>query len=236
MRALARACGQPEPTEFDDDVGAAWVGDHGFHYTEDDPRVVGRALRWAQARGLTRIELFTPSGASELARRAALVDGRHLEPAPTPTVGVWAVDGAEVTPAQPGPAIPPPPVPDEHWSLAALMTEAGARPIDDHGVLVAEVAGLEVARVVEGGEGPVIDVGVGQADRELNQVVHTASDPVTDMRRVIASVNEYRLRNDHHPLQRLARERWLRSVLLDDPARIEAGGLAPLVPRRGRRG
>ncbi|MEM9133380.1 MAG: hypothetical protein AAF962_01785 [Actinomycetota bacterium] len=144
--------------------------------------------------------------------------------------------GAEVAEAVPGPSAAAPEIPDDHWALAALMTEAGARPVDDNGVLVAEVAGLEVARVVDGTDGPVIDVGVGQADRELNQMIHRDADPVSDLRRVIAAVNENRLRHDHHPLQRLGRERWLRSMLLDDPTLVGALDLAPLVPLRSRAG
>jgi hypothetical protein len=116
------------------------------------------------------------------------------------------------------------------------MSEAGASPIDDHGVLVGEVAGLEVARVVDGPAGPVIDVGVGQADRELNQVVHADRDPDSGLRRVIAAVAELRSGHAHHPLTRLARERWLRSSLIDDPSPIGAVSLDPVVPLRPRTG
>lgn len=230
LRALARACAEVEPTDFDDAVDAAFVGERGFFYTEADGRAVGGALRWATSRGLNRIDVFTPDGASELARRSSLLGPGE------PTIAVWHVAGSDVAEAVPGPAAEAPEIPDDHWALAALMTEAGALPVDDHGVLVAEVAGLEVARVVDGEDGPVIDVGVGQADRELNQMIHRDADPVSDLRRVIAAVNENRLRHDHHPLQRLGRERWLRSLLLDDPTLVGALDLTPLVPLRPRAG
>jgi hypothetical protein len=108
--------------------------------------------------------------------------------------------------------------------------------VNDHGVLVAEVAGLEVGRVVDGDDGPTIDVGVGQADRELNFLVHGGADPGGGLRRVIAAVAEYRSARSHHPLTRVGRARWIRSWLLDDPTRIGAAGLEPLPPLRDRPG
>lgn len=153
-----------------------------------------------------------------------------------PAVAVWRVNGADATIARSRPAVDPPAIPGDHWRLAGVMSEAGARPIDDHGVLVAEVAGLEVARVVDAGGGPTIDVGVGQADRELNQVVHPDGEPGARLRRVIAAVVEHRQAGGHHPLTRVGRERWLRAALLDAPELVGAESLDPLVPLRPRAG
>jgi hypothetical protein len=132
-------------------------------------------------------------------------------------------------------------LPSSHWALAGVITEAGARPIDDHGQLVAEVAGLEVARIAEAdgpGRAAMLEVGVGQADRELSALVHTHEGVDDGLRRVVAAVMRYRSDHGdhHHPLARLARERWLRSILLDQPDLVEASHLAPMVPLRPRQG
>ena len=108
--------------------------------------------------------------------------------------------------------------------------------MDDYGLLIGDVAGLEVCRVVDGPDGPTIDVGVGQADRELHQMVHGKADLDHELRRVISAVAQYRRPGSHHPLTRVGRERWLRSVLLDDPGLVGAEQLEPIVPLRSRRG
>jgi hypothetical protein len=229
LRALARAATGAEVTEIDPSLGAAMAGDVAFYLAEADPRALGRALHWALSRGASRVEILASGVGPELARRAALLTG-----IPGPTIGVWTVTGAQVAPAVPEPAPEPPILPASQWALAGLITEAGARPVDDHGLLVAEVAGLEVARVV----GDIIEVGVGQADRELSALIHTNDDVNQGLQRVVATVVQHRAsRGDsHHPLTRLARERWLRAVLLDHPELVDATELAPLVPLRPRRG
>ncbi len=227
---MSRACADVELERVDATIEAGVAGDRGFYYVEDDSRAVGRALRWAEVNGLATIEVLATGGTADLARRAAFLGDE------APAVSVWQVEGATAIPAVPAPAPTPPEIPAEHRALAGLITEAGARPVDDHGVLVAEVAGLEVARVVDGPDGPVLDVGVGHADRELNQMVHAGADPVTDLRRVIAAVGDYRLRQSHHPLARVGRERWLRSMCLDEPGLVGAATLEPIVPLRRREG
>jgi len=219
-----------------------------FYLADEDPRAVGRALHWAQSNNAARLEILAagpPStNAGDLARRASLLATPEGD---GPAVGVWATEGASAAPAQPTPVPDPPVLPPSHWALAGLITEAGARPIDDHGQLVAEVAGLEVARVVvppvvpgfDGGDAaPTIEVGVGQADRELSVLVHTGDDVNTGLRRVVAAVVQHRRDHgdSHHPLTRLARERWLRAILLDRPELVDAAELTPLVPLRPRQG
>jgi hypothetical protein len=255
LRALARAVSGSDLSLVDTTIGAGLAGDVAFYLAENDPRAVGRALHWAQSRRASRLEILATGASGDLARRAGLL----LEQ-PGPTIRVWSVIGAEVNPAVATSIPEPPELPASHWALAGLITEAGARPVDDNGRLVAEVAGLEVARVVEaapvhqptteqeaagdagGGTepaaGPTIEVGVGQADRELNALVHSGHGLDRDLRRVVATVVQHRASHgsSHHPLNRLARERWLRTLLLDRPELIEAVELAPLVPLRPRRG
>ena len=149
--------------------------------------------------------------------------------------------GPDVEPAVAAPAITPPPLPPDHLRFGAVISEAGARPVDDHGIFIAEVAGLEVARVVadeqDGGAGIAtrLAVGVGQADRELQQYLHRHLDDDANLRRAIAAVVRHRHPGSAtHPLTRVARQRWLRSVLLDEPWRLDLPPLEPVVPLRPR--
>ncbi|MFV0258003.1 MAG: hypothetical protein ACK5PP_06105 [Acidimicrobiales bacterium] len=249
---MARAAASVELDDVADDIGAGRAGERAFVLADARPepiRSLGPAVRWARAASATRLDLFAadPALAGDLARRAALlgldawVTVRLVDttgPAPTVTA---------VGPAPPALA-PPPPLDPAHVALGGIMTEAGARPVDDHGVLVAELSGLEVARVVDaedwdgptGGAprppGPMIVVGVGQADRELNRMVHGEHEPAAGLRRVVAAVAEYRRPGSHHPLARISRDRWLRSRLLERCELIDAAELEPVAPLRPRSG
>lgn len=229
--------------DLDPSVPAFATEGHVFYQT-DDVRGLGPALRWAaanEARTLTLVAEVEAAG--HLARRADHLAGPDSG-GPIERVEVWAATGPEVEPARPVTLEPPPELPGSHLRFASMVAEAGARPVDDHGLLVAEVAGLEVARVVDGGEdgvpdgaGPRLLVGVGQADRELQGYIHGHLDDDANLRRAIAAVVRHRNpRSAAHPLSRLSRQRWLRSVLLDDPGLIglvaDLDPVAPLRPRR----
>jgi hypothetical protein len=103
----------------------------------------------------------------------------------------------------------------------------GRHPRVEHGRLVGEVNGLEVARVEVDEDGPHLRVGVGRFDREANELLGR-SDSVED---VVELVRRYRtLGGEPHPLKLLARSRWLRSQLLADPSRVGADHLTPMAP------
>ncbi len=196
--------------------------------------MVGPAVVWALRSNADPLYIVAEAEhAGELARRAAEVVGLRVE--------VLEVNGTELSPAT-ATELPPLPVMDRSvWELASIFSEAGARPVDDHGRVVAEVAGLEVARIVPptgGGASPIeaarIEVGVGEADRELHTLVHSSMDSDTAVRRAVAMVAAERRRGSLHPLARMARERWLRSMLLDDPGIIGLATLQALPPLRPR--
>ncbi len=242
---LAKAGASIDLDEADGRVGAGHGRDAdgrpvGFFLAEDDPRAVGKALHWAGSKALAHVTILAEGWAGDLARRSELMsDPGASGVVDGPSIAVLAVVGSTIEPAVATPPVEPPPVPDEQWALAGIITETGARAIDDHGRLVAEVAGLEIGRVVDGpgdGLGPTIDVGVGQADRELTQLVHRDAQPGDGLRRVMATVAEHRRAGSHHPLTRVGRERWIRSMLLDDPALVGAAELEPIVPLRPRAG
>jgi hypothetical protein len=219
--------------DLDPSVTAFATGGRAFYQT-DDLRGLGPALRWAAANGATALTLLAEADvAGGLARRAG-----HLGPdGPIAPVEVWSATGPDVEPADPSPIEAPPELPPSHHRFASMVAEAGARPVDDHGLLVAEVAGLEVARVVDGddGVGPRLSVGVGQADRELQGYINGHLDDDTNLRRAIAAVVRHRNPGSAaHPLSRLSRQRWLRSILLDDPGLIGLDRLEPVAPLRPR--
>lgn len=236
---MARACSGLELATVDGTVGAG-IADgpaagtrSGFYLAVDEPRALGRALHWARSNDLSRLSILADGHSADLARRAELLTSDGTPPG---TVSVWEVVGADVEEAVPAPAEAPPELPEDHRRLASVISEAGARPVDDRGRLIAEVAGLEIGRVIDGEDGPRLDIGVGQADRELNQLVHGTNEPGDELRRVIRAVAEYRRAGSHHPLTRVGRERWLRSTLLDNPSPVGATMLEPLVPLRSRSG
>lgn len=209
-------------------VAGAVVDGRAFYHAPDE-RSLGPGLRWAASQGATRLTIIgDPAYSGHLARRARLVDAE---------VDVWTAEGVDVAPAVPTETLIPPLLPESHLAYRAVMTEAGARPIDDHGMLIAEVAGLEVARVVTDDDGVTarLDVGVGQADRELQQYIHGHLDDDANLRRAIAAVVRHRNPGAvAHPLSRLGRQRWLRSVLMDDPSLVGVEELMPVTPLRPR--
>ncbi len=210
----------------------------GVFYAEDE-RMVGPAVAWALRSNVDPLYIVAEAEhAGALARRTAGMVGLRVE--------VLEVDGTELKPATPTELAPLPVLDRSVWELAPIFSEAGARAVDDHGRVVAEVAGLEVARIVSptgSGEAPIeaatteaarIEVGVGEADRELHTLVHSSMNSDTAVRRAVAMVAVERRRGSLHPLSRMARERWLRSMLLDDPGTIGLSTLHAVPPLRPR--
>ena len=168
------------------------------------------------------LHVVVEEGAGLLARRAS-----QFEPAPT----VWQVDGAALRRAEPDP-VPAATVVDPRLAAYAdLLAAAGTDPVVEHGRLIGEVRGLEVARVeIVDGE-PRLDVGVGRFDREANALLHADQPTEETLRRVVSLVLEHRRdAADDHPLNRLARSRWLRWRVLQAPSLVGAAHLAPMAP------
>lgn len=210
--------------------GAALVdGDEGWVLLAGDagPKL-GAALAWARRTGVTRVSVVVDDAdaAGLLARRAALF---------TPSPGVWGIDGAALVPAVAAMAPVPLPAP-EAPELRALLTEAGLTVVDEDGMALGELLGLEVARIVHGPDGPELDVGVGRADRELTAMAHADLSPAARLARVVDIVGrERRPEAPPHPINRLVPERWLRASLVADPGLIGASALRPVPSVVGRR-
>jgi hypothetical protein len=159
-----------------------------------------------------------------VARRASL-----FAPAPQ----VFRLVGTDLVEAEPAPQLPV--VEPTAKALAAVepLRQAGAEIVVEHGVVLAEINGLEVGRVVADVEGPGVhlEVGVGRYDREAAQImeqIRSAADIRAD---IVDVVRRHRRPSDPpHLLNRLARQRWLRSRLVADPALVGAARLEPVEP------
>lgn len=234
LRALADAPDAAARADFPG--GAALVdGDRAWLLLDPDPvAAFGPALVWADRRGASDVTLLVDDAvaAGVVARRA-----RWFRDPPA----VLAVTGREASPAEPAlvdARWDPPSAPD----LAGLLVDADLEVVVEDGIVRGEVLGLEVARIVHGRtstgtpiDEPVLEVGVGHADREMTAMVHGGLPPMDQLVRVRDIVRQHRrLGAERHPLNQLAPERWLRSVLVRDPARVgctELRAALPAVPR-----
>lgn len=221
------------------DYEAGCVLDGRAYFLAWSVRDLGPALYWSRARGCDQLTVLADRPlAGELARRAGHLSGSFR-------VEVMEVVTADreftVDVAAPSPLVPPPPLDDDVVAFTPIIAETGARPVDDFGRLIAEVAGLEVARVVDDDTAAIptleggyrLEVGVGLADRELHSFVHGRLDDDTNLRQVIGSVIEHRrVGAGSHPLTRIGRHRWLRSQLVSDPSPVGAVDLVPVPPLR----
>jgi hypothetical protein len=94
------------------------------------------------------------------------------------------------------------------------------------------VLGLEVARMVgDDAEGWDLAVGVGDHDRDARREMRPGEDPAAALDRVVDLVRTWRSPGARlHPANRLAPERWLRSVVTSRPHLVGAAELVALAP------
>ena len=200
-------------------AGSAWV-----LLADRSERGLGGALAWAVRRDATQLHVVTEEHAGLLARRGG---GFGLP------VQVWRADGRLLHAAEAEPLPQAPSVPPHHREFEAVIVQSGAVPNEEFGVLVGEVGGLEVCRVVDD---PWLDltrleVGVGAHDREAFQALHGDRPAAEALATVVEAVRGHRLGPDHgHPLRRLAAERLLRFDLVADPSLIGARAVRPVPP------
>ncbi len=179
---------------------------------------VGSVLIWARNETRPIVVVVPEDRAGELARQA-----QDFE-----TISVWMLDGTTVTEAAVSPLASIPALSEAALGRAELFESVGASAVDDFGRLVAEVEGLEIARADDDGQ---IQVGVGTADRELHGYVHTHVDPAESLEKAATMVRSVRAMGAaSHPLNRRARQRWLRSVAFQQPSLLGAEVLTLLAP------
>lgn len=232
LGALLRDLGLEELAKATPGGGGAATQVDGVGYVLHAPeygiRSLGPALLWALKNNLASLVLFSDGYAGDLARRAHLITAID--------VAVRQVTEATSKPAEARPLALPPELPAEVLAVSKTFIEAGTVPVDDFGRLVAEAVGLEVARAQLDNDGNLeVAVGVGQADRELHALVHSNLTTVDAVTRANEMVSEFRKPNaEPHPLNRLGRARWLRSLAVAAPALVGVGVLSPVPPLRFR--
>lgn len=235
--------------------GTAWV-------LIDGPasRSLGPALGWAVRQGATSLELLAAEDTGQLARRAGalsfpvavwFVEDRTVLPAvaePLPVALDPPADHLALIPlieaAGAVPAVEHGVVTGEVRGLEVCrvvdhptvgrfaelsdVVPPSARPAPDD--LDAAVRRREEA-------GVVLEVGVGPNDREAFQLLHGDIPTPEALAAVVESVATHRsLDAPQHPLNRLARERFLRWRIEQDPALVGLGRVTatpPPIPRSG---
>jgi hypothetical protein len=231
LGALVRGRWGDEAAESADFPGGAALvaGSTAWLLLDANPlAALGPALVWADRRDVAELHLLLEADAGVVARRAAL-----FRQGPT----VWSVDGTDLQPVPPAPS-PPALAPRPAAELAELLVDADVEVVVEDGIVRGEVLGLEVARIVHGTttagtpiDEPVLEVGVGHADRELTGMLHGNLPPAAQLARVIEIVRAQRRAGaERHPLNQLAPERWLRAVLVADASRIGLASLRPAPP------
>lgn len=197
------------------------------------PKAFGSVMIWAARFEVTDLTLMVDAGAGpgDHARRATAFG---LPPT------VMAVDGTRLVDAEPAlsrATVTDPPAGVDAGTEA--LRSAGLDVVVDDGVVVGEYLGLEVARVVPSADGGEVRVGVGAVDQEANRALHAGSDQRELLVRVVADVAAHRRPGvPFHPLNRMARERWLMRSLIDDRSLVGVRslvGLPATEPRRGLR-
>ncbi|MEO7836841.1 MAG: hypothetical protein ABIS21_04300 [Acidimicrobiales bacterium] len=194
-------------------------GDAGWVLAEEGAeRALGGALVWARRVGLDAVHVLVESEdtAGALARRSAAF--RHPPQ-------VWVIEGRVLSCAVAAPTVAGRAPSEADRALMALCRAAGADVVVEHEMLVAEVLGLEVGRVVDGR----LDVGVGKHDREAQRLVHGGRPPEESLRAAVAAVQRVRRADaPAHEMNQLAQERWLRAVVMARPEMVGAASLSPL--------
>jgi hypothetical protein len=233
-------------------LGEAWV------LSDEAPqRILGQALAWSRRQpDITVLNVLVDgrvSGAgpglseqSESERDGAVATERGINTAGIVArraaafvgdIRVWEVHDRTLVPVAPEPVAAVPMVQPELLALSGEIAAAGADPLCEWGVLVGEVEGLEVCRVVRSNETGevVLQVGIGAHDREAFAMLHGDRPPLVALQGVVEAVAPHRVLNAApHALNRIATERLLRASLINAPGIVGAARLVandPPVPR-----
>ena len=204
------------------------VGDEAWVLLDGDADAhLGAVIAWSVRRGASRLHVIADEGAGVAARRA----GEFTLP-----IEIWRAREREVERVAAQAPTVPVTAPPEHLALADMIVAGGAEVVVEHGVVAGEVRGLEVCRVVDGVEGPQLDIGIGANDREAFRLLHGERPTLDALADVVSTVARHRqVGAEAHPFNRLARERFVRWRLIDDPGLIDATAVAPAEPPVARR-
>lgn len=186
----------------------------------DATRSFGGALAWS-LKHAKPLHLLVERDSGLLARRALQFDL---------PVSVWHVEGTTLLPAVAEPHASRVEPTAAHLHFVDLIASSGADPVVEHGVVLGEVRGLEMCRVVDDAHTGVarLEVGMGAHDREAFQMVHGDLPTEQALGQVIDAVLPHRSPGaDPHPLNSFGAERMYRWNAITDPASL---GFASIVP------
>ena len=229
LRALVRDhVGASEDIEGTPHVfapGAAFVtSTEVWVLVENDPaRALGGVLAWASQFELP-VQLLVEKDSSVLARQASFF--AH-------SVTVWHVDDRQLLPAVAEPHLAPIAPKLEHLEFVELIASSGAEPVVEHGVVVGEVRGLEMCKVVDDAYTGVarLEVGMGAHDREAFSMVHGDLPTEKALRQVIDAVLPHRSAGaDPHSLNSFGVERLHRWNAQQNPAALGFDSIELLEP------
>lgn len=229
LRALVRdhlgLASDPEGTPEVFGLGAAFVTSDAtwILIDGDSSRALGPVLAWA-TRFEKPVHLLVERDSGIIARRAQFFSS---------SVTVWHVDDRLLLPAVAEPHLPVVEAKPEHVSMMELIASSGADALIEHGIVVGEVRGLEMCRVVDDvatGESR-LEVGMGVNDREAFAMVHGELPKEEALRNVIEAVAIHREPGAMvHPFNQFGAERMHRWRALQEPASIGFAELSPADP------
>jgi len=209
-------------------LGAAFVSPDGTWVYVDGvaQRSLGPSLAWFlnqiqhESRDtITPLHVVVDRDSGVLARRSAMFDV---------PIHVWHVNDRSLLPAveeEHLEVVSPNP---RHLEFVSMIERAGADVVIEHGVVVGEVLGLEICRVVDDAfTGDTrLEVGMGAHDREAFALIHGHLPTEEALASVISTVAQHRAEGARlHPLNTFGAERLLRARCVDNPALV---GLASL--------
>lgn len=180
---------------------------------------------WAESNAVRHLNVVIDARSGTMARRSRYFARRTT---------IWRYEANELVEVDPAGHEPHVVVPAEHERFASLIADCGVDVVREHGVLVGEVHGLEICRVVDdptNPDGVRLEIGVGVHDRETFRLVHgtvATGEQLMDVARTVADIRKNPAAQ--HPLARLALERQLRSRLVKSPELIGASRLVAAEP------
>ena len=224
LKVLAKSAGAAELAPLGFPGGAAASGDGCLWVLGDElgAAVLGPALMVALRADppFDRLVAITDDAAD-----AAVVARRAAEFAQPTTIDAASVTDTSLT------FCAPLSTPHVHASaqngFEDVIRSVGAEPVWEHGVLTAEVRGLEIARVEDG----ELAVGVGKHDREGHRMANPDADPIAALQSLADRVRLERTAESPGGLMTtVGRERWLRSVVIAHPDMVGAADLTAIEP------
>ncbi len=242
LRALVREhlglATEPEGRAEVFGLGAAFVtADATWLFVDGSAqRSVGPSLAWALAYGSrpdsdsqlrkdgASINIIVERDSALLARRGAMFDL---------PVFVWHVNERLLLPAVEEPPLPFVEADPRHLEFVSMIERSGAQVVIEHGVVVGEVRGLEICRVVDDqftGE-TRLEVGMGAHDREAFALIHGHMPTDVALRSVVETVLQHRRTGaPAHPLNTFGAERLMRARCIENPSLLGLKFLEPGEP------